>query len=56
MTRREFAATPLAAALDAAPGARWLWQDRVARFEYRQGWLQALTPPIALYDVLAVDL
>ncbi len=35
---------------------RWLWQDREARFEYRQGWLQALTPPIALYDVLAVDL
>ncbi len=36
--------------------ARWLWQDREARFEYRQGWLQALTPPIALYDVLALDL
>lgn len=36
--------------------ARWLWQDRQARFEFRNGWLETQTPPVALYDVLALDL
>lgn len=35
--------------------ARWLWQDREAAFQIRGGWLETRTPPIALYDVLALD-
>lgn len=36
--------------------ARWLWQEREARFEFSNGRLETRTPPIALYDVLALDL
>jgi hypothetical protein len=36
--------------------ARWLWQGGEARFEYRNGALATRTPPIAFYDVLALDL
>ncbi len=36
--------------------ARWLWQDREARFDYRNGRLETQTPPIAFHDVLALDL
>jgi len=36
--------------------ARWLWQDREARFDFRNGLLETQTPPIALYEVLALDL
>jgi len=35
--------------------ARWLWTDREAAFQYRDGWLETQTPAIALYEVLALD-
>lgn len=35
--------------------ARWLWTDREAAFRYESGRLEAQTPPIAVYEVLALD-
>ncbi len=35
---------------------RWLWKGREARLDYRNGVLAAETPPIELYEVLALDL
>jgi hypothetical protein len=35
--------------------ARWLWLGQETRFEYRNGRLETRTPPIAFYEVLALD-
>ncbi len=35
--------------------ARWLWADREAAFQYRDGWLETQTPAVALYEVLALE-
>ena len=36
--------------------ARWLRRGEPARFDFRNGWLETATPPVALYEVLALDL